>query len=71
MLQQRSFLLIGIIQFFDEYRPYFSPLRCVEGLEADGYVDAGLEGLVDVAGAVGGEEEDPVEIFEFPEEDGD
>ena len=38
-------------------------------LHAD--VDAGLEGGVDVVDAVGGEEEDPLVVFEDAEEDGD
>ncbi len=43
----------------------------VKGREAEGDVDAGLEGLVEGADAVGGEEEDAGEIVESAKEDGD
>ena len=43
----------------------------VERRQAQGDVDAGLEGLVEGADAVGGEEEDPREVVESAEEDGD
>lgn len=41
----------------------------VEGGEAEGYVHAGLEGLVEGADAVCCQEEDTVEVFEGAEED--
>ena len=38
---------------------------------AQGDVDAGLEGVVEGLDPVGGEEEDALEVFEEPQEDGD
>ncbi|KAK1245927.1 hypothetical protein MKX07_004996 [Trichoderma sp. CBMAI-0711] len=49
----------------------FGGLGLVEGRVVEGEVDAGLEGLVDGADAVGGEEEEAVVVLEDAEEDGD
>ncbi|TFB02880.1 hypothetical protein CCMA1212_005256 [Trichoderma ghanense] len=49
----------------------FGGLGLVEGRVVEGEVDAGLEGLVDGADAVGRQEEEAVVVLEDAEEDGD
>lgn len=56
-------------EFVEEEDPDLGAARLVEDGQAEGDVDAGLEGLVEGADAVGGEEEDAVEVFERTEED--
>lgn len=52
-----------------EEHPDLSAAGLVEDGQAEGDVDAGLEGLVEGADAVGGEEEDAVEVLEGAKED--
>lgn len=47
-----------------EEEPDFGAAGLVENRQAEGDVDAGLEGLVEGADAVGGEEQDAVEVLE-------
>lgn len=56
-------------EFVEEEDPNLGAARLVEDGKAESDVDAGLEGLVEGADAVGGEEKDTVEIFECAEED--
>ncbi len=58
-------------QIREEEAPDAGATLAVEGGQAEGDMDAGLEGLVESADAVGGEEEDAVEVVEGAEEDGD
>ena len=52
----------------EEYGPDVGATVAVQGGEAESDVHTGLEGLVKRADAVGGEEEDAVEVFERAEE---
>ena len=57
-----------VLELFEEGFPDLGKLRAVEFLVPDGNLDAGDEGVVDLADAVGGEEEQAVEIFCAAEE---
>ena len=53
--EQGAFFVVGDGEVFDEEGPDLPALGRVEFFEADCYVDAGDEGFVDVARAVGGQ----------------
>lgn len=69
MLRGREMVLRE--QVGEEDAPDLRAAGAVEGREAKGDVDAGLEGLVEGADTIGGEEEDAGEVVEGAEEDGD
>lgn len=52
----------------DEDGPHFDPTGPVELREPEADVDAGLEGLVKGADAVGGEEENAIEVLQRSKE---
>lgn len=52
--EQGALFSVREVQVFDEDRPDLSLLFACEGVEAQGDVDAGDEGFVDVTGTVGG-----------------
>lgn len=51
-------------EVFEEEAPDFGAAVPVQGGEAERDVDAGLEGLVEGSDAVGGEEQDSIEVFQ-------
>lgn len=53
--EQGAFFVVGDGEVFDEEGPDLAAFGQVEFFEADGYVDAGDEGFVDVAWAIGGQ----------------
>ena len=52
--EQGAFFRVGDVQIFDEDCPDFPLLLARQGVEAEGDVDTGDEGFVDVAGTIGG-----------------
>ena len=68
---QSGLVLVRKIHLPDKDGPDLAALDRIESLQANGHVDARLEGLVDIAGTVSGQEEDAVEVLQFAEEDGD
>lgn len=69
VLQLRRGQVLRAGEFVEEEHPDLGAARLVEDGQAEGDVDAGLEGLVEGADAVGREEEDAVEVLERAEED--